>query len=140
MGKYSNTKTKTGTPLIGILLGVGIAIIISLLLTWLQTSLTLRGSIPLENAGIFTFIIRTVSVFAGSLIGTVITEGKGLSVIGIITGIYLFLLIVLGILLYDGLFHGLLLGVVSVLIGGILVVLIKLKPQKRRKYSVRSAR
>ena len=115
----------------GALIGVGIAIAISLLLSMGLASLVLKGTASMDEPGIYVFLIRALSVFMGSFLATVIVKEKHLQVIGIVAAGYLLVLLAGGIIFYDGSFHNFGTGMLSSLVGGAISCLIKVIPRKK---------
>lgn len=113
--------------------GLAASILLSIVLTAVLTSLITKGTVSERAVGVSVFFVRLLAVFTGSLIGAATAHEKYLKVSGIIVVGYLFALFGLGIVLYDGTFRNLWSGVVSALLGGILAILIKLRPQRKGK-------
>lgn len=134
-------KSKTGrSHTSAIVTGVVIASVLSLLLTALIANLILNGHLGEEIATVAIFVIRVISVLVGALIGGLILKKNYLKLVGFITAGYCVVLIGTGIVFYDGSFKNFLLGVVSVLIGGIAALVTLQTPKnnmhKRKKYSL----
>lgn len=136
-----NKRRATGsTVTAGVVIGIASALAISLLMSLTLTSFAINGSISEDSIGIYIFAIRMISTLLGGLIGTGITKGRYIPVIGLITGGILVVLLGWGIVFYDGRFQNVGSGVVSVLIGGVAVVILKLRPTKKRGRAVRITR
>lgn len=122
-------------------IGIGLvaSVIISLILIIAVTSLIQKGKLN-ENGNLGVFIIRTVAALIGSLLGAGLSQKKVLPVIGSIAGGYFFVLLSVGLLFLDGSFSNVWQGLVSVVIGGALACIIKLKPQRSRRKKVRFAK
>lgn len=116
----------------GITIGTVIAAAISFLLSMGLTSLIAKGSISESSPGVYIFIIRSLSVLAGCLLATWIVKEKNLQIIGIVSCLYLLILLGVGIIMYDGSFHNFGLGLLSVILGGGIACIIKLIPQKKK--------
>lgn len=123
-----------------ILVGEGVAVLLTGLLSALLANLVLKGATGEGQSGVWVFVIRAVSVLLGCLAGVWIGKDKYLMIIGIIALGYLALLIALCIILYDGAFGGITAGLASVLVGGILGLMPKLLPARKGKYSTKYRR
>jgi len=123
-----------------IITGVVIALVLSFLLTALMGNLILNGHFGENIAQASIFVIRAVSVLVGALIGGLLLKQHYLKLVGFITAGYFVVLIGIGIVFYDGSFKSFLLGVVSVLVGGVAALLILQTPKsnmhKRKKISL----
>lgn len=123
-----------------IVTGVVIALVLSLLLTALIVNLILNGQLSEKITPAAIFVVRAISLLVGALIGGFILKQNYLKLVGFITAGYFAVLTGTGIVFYDGSFKNFLLGVVSVLIGGIASLLILQAPKsnmhKRKKYSL----
>lgn len=128
-GKNKNMITCIG-------LGLLTAMIISVVLTLGLTSLVEKGKLS-ENGNFGVFLTRMIAVAAGGLVGAGLSDKKFLPIIIVTSSAYLIVLLAIGILLFDGSFHKMWLGVLSILIGAIIALLIKLKPQTNRKRAMR---
>lgn len=140
MRKYNKQHDIKHAQITMTLLGIGIALVISMLLSVGQTSLMLQGRLQEDKSSIYVFGIRAVSVLIANLLCVRASEGKLLPMIGIISIGYLAVLLSLGIIMYDNGFQNFIIGTVSVVAGGLIACLIKLKPQKNRKYRAKSTR
>lgn len=123
-----------------VITGVVIALVLSFLLTALMGNLILNGHSGENIAQASIFLIRTISVLVGALIGGLVLRHNYLKLVGFITAGYFVVLIGIGIVFYDGSFKSFLVGAVSVLVGGIAALLIlqmpKSKMHKRKKFSL----
>lgn len=132
------TKGKGHSTTSSILIGIGVSLVLSLLLSLLLTSLTVNGSITEDNGNLLVSAVRGLSVLIGSLIGAGIEKGKYIPVIGITSLGYLLVIMGVGILFYDGGFHGFGSGVISVLIGACVACILKIvrwsRPNRASKY------
>lgn len=127
-------KDKNLTICIG--MGLLISLVISVILTIGLTSLIQNGKLS-ESGEMPAFIIRVIATLAGGLLGAGLSTKKFLPVIGAISAGYLLVLLGMGIILFDGSIHKLWLGILSVAIGAMIAILIKLKPQTTRKKTLR---
>lgn len=118
----------------GVCSGIGIALLISMLLTSGLTSLIINEKTGEGVNGMFVFVIRALSVFLGGIIATGIYQEKNLPVIGFTALGYLVILLGLGIVLYDGSFKNFGIGIVSVLVGALIAWAIRLRPKTKSKY------
>lgn len=116
--------------------GIGLAIttIVSIILAVILTSLVMRGSIQEGSASTFIFLIRSISALAGCLIGVKIKEEKCLPTIGAIALGYLFILLGVGIAVYNRSFQHFGISVLSIVIGGLVAYLIQVRPRTNRKH------
>lgn len=123
-----------------IITGVVIALVLSFLLTALIGDLILKGHLGENIASASIFVIRAVSVLVGALIGGLLLKQNYLKLVGFITAGYFIVLIGIGIVFYDGSFKSFLLGIASVLAGGVAALLILQMPRsnvhKRKKLSL----
>ncbi len=127
-------KTKGSRPTVyGVLIGTSIALLISILLSAAATSIIAKGKMDEAGYNITVFIIRAISVFTGAMVGTRISKEKYFVIIGIIAAAYTIVLVSLGIIIYDGSFQNFGTGVLSVLLGSIVGIALKLKAQSGRK-------
>lgn len=125
-------------PCIGI--GIGAATVMTALLSMGLTSLVINGKIGENSTGIFIFVIRTVSVLLGGMIGTGFSKGNYLPVIGLTTLGYMIIMLGLGITLFNGSFQNFGMGAISVIIGGALACALKLKPPAKHRRTPRYTR
>ncbi len=132
MGKHS--------AIAGIAIGMAVVLVISFVLTAGLTSLIINGKLSEGTAGVFVFVIRAISVLAGGLVATTLVKERCLPIVGAVAAVYLLVLLGTGIAAFDGSFKNFIPGIMSVLIGGILACMIKLKPQKKRKTTARYTR
>ena len=123
-----------------IITGVVIALALSFLLTAMMGNLILKGHFGENIARASIFVIRTISVLVGALIGGLLLRHNYLKLVSFITAGYFVVLIGLGIVFYDGSFKSFFVGVVSVLVGGVVALLILQMPKsnmhKRKKISL----
>ena len=129
---------KINKPKVSVIAGVGIgivaAVVISVLLTALYGALMMNGSVGETPSTVAIFLIRAVSVTVGCFLATILTKEYFLPVIGITAAGYLIVLLGTGIAVFDGSFKNFGSGLVSVLLGGVIPGITKLKaPKKRRK-------
>lgn len=117
------------------LIGVGCAIVITLLLTALAAWLISTEKLGVGVQGITALVITGLSVLAGCLAALSMAEGRELQVSGITAGAYFLVLLSCTALLFDGGYKGVWKSLISVLIFWLLSLL----PVWRRKGS-RSAR
>lgn len=118
-------------------IGGVIAIIISIGISMLAANLLLNGRIGETAVGILTFVARLLSVVLGCLIGTNLHKEKCIQTVAVICAVYLIVLIAMGIILFDGSFHQFGAGLLSVIAGGAIACLIKLRPKKNKNHAVR---
>lgn len=123
-----------------IVTGVVIASALSLLLTALIANLILNGQLSEKITTAAIFVVRAISLLVGALIGGFVLKQNYLKLVGFITVGYFVVLTGTSIVFYDGSFKNFLLGVVSVLIGGVAALLILQAPKsnmhKHKKYSL----
>ncbi len=114
--------------------GILVAIAMSAVLTGLYGVLMLNGSVGETPSKAAIFLIRVVSVAVGGFVAGALTNEYFLPIIGIVAGGYLILLLGTGIAAYDGSFKNFGSGLLSVILGGTIPCITKLKaPKKRRK-------
>lgn len=115
-----------------IIIGVVTASLVSLLLTALTTNHILNGHVGVEIASAVIFAIRSVSLLIGALIGGSLMKKNNLKLVGLIAAGYLIMLTGTGIVFFSGNLKNFLLGVISVLVGGVAALLILQKPKTNR--------
>lgn len=115
-----------------IIIGIAVASLLSVLLTGVISNLVLKGNLSEKLANGAVFVIRTISVLAGALIGGSLLKHDYLILIGIIVSGYLTMLIGAGIVFFNGSFKNFLLGIISVIIGGAVALLILQAPKGNR--------
>ena len=119
--------------------GLLAALFVSIILTIGLTSMIEKGKI--SGDGIFgSFLVRSIATVVGGLLSAGLSDKKLLLTIITTSAAYLLILLGIGIILFDGSFCNLWMGVFSVALGAVIALLIKLKPQTNRKKSVRIAR
>ncbi len=127
---------KFNKPKVSVITGAGIgvatAVVISILLTALYGVLMINGSVGEAPSTVVIFLIRTVSAAVGGFVAAVLTKGYFLPVVGITIAGYLILLLGTGIIAFDGSFKNFGSGLLSVLLGGAIPCITKLKAPKRR--------
>lgn len=116
-----------------IVAGAIIALLLSVLLTALLANFILNGRLSEKVTAVGIFLIRTISVLAGALIGASLLKQNYLKLVGFITAVYLVALIGTGIVFFEGGFQNVLLGAVSALTGGVAALLILLMPKGNRR-------
>lgn len=121
------------TATVGTLAGIITAFAISLILVAAITGLVTGNKFPEGSLGLPVFIVRTVAVLVGALVGTGLAKEKCIVTVGIITAGYLVLLLGLGIVMYNGSFKSFGSGLLSTIAGGAVGCLIRLKLQNRPK-------
>lgn len=128
----SRTGMLSGNSVIsGTVIGVILALLISLLLMTGMTSFAVNGSISEKGAGVSMCLIRTIAVLAGVLVGTGIIKEKCVITAGAITLGYLLLLAGVGIVLYDESFKDFGLSAIFASLGGTIGCLFRLKLQNK---------
>ena len=103
------------------------------------TSLIEKG-VVVENRNIGVFVIRLVAIVAGGLLGTGFLKGKILPAVIAISSAYFVFLLLSGVVFLDGSLHNVWQGILSVAVGTVIVLIVKLKPQKIRRKAIRVAR
>ena len=114
--------------------GTAVSVVLSVILSLLVTSLTLKGSIGEDKVNFYVWLTRLLSVLLGSLIASGMSKKIGIPIIGAVSACYLLILLSVGILFYDGGVHRFGSGFISVLVGGLAASAIRLIPQNRAKY------
>lgn len=120
-----------------IAIGIGISVLITLLLTAGLAALIISSKLQESTVGIIVALIRAIAVFLGVMITTKIKQDKILQSTGIVAGLYILIILGLGIMLYDGSFNSFGFGLLSILVGGLAAYLIRIKPNKRKHTSRR---
>ena len=115
-------------------IGICFALVVSVALTALLGKFALNGTIGESGVGLAVFVIRLLSVAVGGFVGTGLTDGKLLPVVGVITAGYLLFLLAAGIILFDGSFNRFASGLVSAVLGGAVVALIRSMPKKSKNH------
>lgn len=138
--KIKSRKTPGGSVVFGTSVGAVAAIIISLLITMGMTSLALSGQLEGNLLDMFIFAIRLIAAFAGVMLGTGLIKEKCIATTGVISILYLLFLAGIGIVFFDGSFQGFGLSLISVVLGGAIGCLFRLKlqnkPQRKKKIRV----
>ena len=129
--------TNSRPMVLAVVVGFFAATVASFLLLLGLTSLIMNGSFDKDTAGVAVFFVRTVAVFLGCLIACGIYKERGVVVIGSVVGSYLVAILVTGIIAFDGFVQNFVSGLISVCLGGFLVLIIRLIPKKRTFHSVR---
>lgn len=123
-----------------VIIGILSAMFINLLLTALLTNLILRGYLGNDCVVGMMFLTRAISSFVGTLIAGAILKENYLKLAGLISGGLFFVLTGLGILIYDGNFTNVVLGAISLILGGGLAFIIfcfsKVKGRKHPKIKI----
>lgn len=123
---------------LSVAVGTVVAVGISLAMTCGITSLILRGNMGMNGVSVALFAVRALSVLVGCLVGTGLYKEKMLIVLGAVAGGYLLLITATGVLIFDGSVKHLLIGVLSVALGGGVACFIRLSVQKKPRYAVRN--
>ena len=121
-------------------IGVAMAVIITVLLVTSLTSLVMNRTITEKTTGHYVFAIRLLAVLLGSLVGASLSSGKILPVVGFVTGVYIVILLSVGIVVYEGSFRNFGTGLISAILGGLIACLIKFKAQMKPKRAIRHTR
>ena len=136
MKKVHTFNRKEKTLIFSVCVGIAVALIISTILSIGLAFLVQNGKME-ENEIIGVFLIRVVAVFVGVLVAATTSANKLLPITGIIATGYLFVLLVVAILFFDGTIKQIWSGVSSVVIGAAVALVIKLKPKTIRNKSLR---
>ena len=142
-----SVKTKTHLPVatnrtttVGAVIGIVISFVMSLILIAGITGLVTGNKLSEGSLVWLVFVVRIVTVMVGALIGTGLAKEKCVITAGIIVAGYSALLLSLGIVIYDEAFQNFGAGLLSVIIGGAIGYLIRLKlqnkPRRGRKIKV----
>jgi len=124
----------------GAIIGIAAATLVSIVLTLLAANLVLNGKVGESGNGWIVFLTRILSVVLGGLIGTSLSKEKMLPTISVIAVGYLLVLLAVGIVFFNGSFHKFGSGLLSVLIGGAIVCLLKLTQQKNKNKAIKARR
>ena len=119
--------------------GLFASLVVSVVLMIGLTCLIEKGKLN-DNEYLAVFITRLIATIAGGLLSARLAEKKLLLNVVTTSAAYLLVLLSVGIVLFDGVFDKFWIGVLSVVIGVVIVLLIKLKPQTNRKKLTRTAR
>ena len=133
-------KTGGSSAALAIIVGTLTTCLISFLLTIALTGLVMNGYIEKNETDVFVFFIRAISVMIGSLLASALSKEKILLTIGLTTGIYLMILLLLGFIFYNNAFRNFGAGVISALVGGACASIIKLKLPIKKKHFVKLKR
>ena len=120
-----------------IVFGTVIALIISFVLTMGMTSYMLNSALNESWLAISASIIRFISVLVGVIVATSLAGEKLFFTSGIISIIYLLFLIGFGIVIFNGSFYGFGFCLISVLLGGSVGFLIRLKLQNKHQRKIK---
>ncbi len=118
-------------------IGILVATTVSAALSALTANLALSGKFGETGSITAVFLIRLLSVAIGGITGTSLSKEKLLPTIGVITSGYFIMLLIMGIIFYDGSFHQFGSGLLSTLLGGVLVGLIRLRSRKSKRRTVK---
>ena len=133
--------SKAGTSITSaIVTGIMIASLVSILLTVLVTNNILNGQLGEKIATATIFVIRSVSVLIGALVGGTLMKKNYLKLIGFTAIGYLIVLTGMGIVFFSGSLKNFFWGAVSVLVGGAGALLILQMPKgnrvKHKKFAI----
>jgi len=131
--KAFKSTSKNFSPALGISIGIGVAMILTILLSAGLTSLVLNGKFSEESARICVFIIRAVSVLLGCLVSSALIKEKVLLTVGGSALGYLAILLGFGIIMFDMSFQNFGMGLLSVVTGSLISYLIRIKPLGSKK-------
>ena len=123
------------SEVLAIVIGIVVSSIVSALLSAGLTSFVMNGTVKELTIGPYVFVVRSIATMVGCLIGVVLMRGKYLLIISAVAIGYLVSLLGLGIILYENTFNNILLGVASVVIGGVAACTIVLKPLKKSNHT-----
>ena len=138
MKKNKLNTSKTGQSLASaVAIGVIVASVLSVLLSALLSNVVLNGRLQETSVSAIVFVIRSISMLLGALIGGAILKKSFLPLVGFTAAGYLLVLLGIGIVFYDGSFKNFLSGIASVLIGGIAALFIIQRPKNKRNKSVK---
>lgn len=130
--------SKTGRSLASVVItSVIVALLISALLSALLTSIVLNGQLNEKRLGTSIFLIRTISVLIGGLVGGVLHKQKYLLQVVLTVLGYILVLLGIGIGLYKGSFPYFLSGCVSALVGGAMGLVILQRPKSKKRSTVK---
>ena len=131
-------KTKTNFSMtLGITLGVLCSLEISVMLLAITTKILIGGKFDFSTSQLWIHIVRFFSVFIGVLFSSIWTKEKYLVVSGLVTLVYVLLLSLLCVLVFDSAFRGFWIGMFSALLGGGVGCLVSLKLQHRPRSRVK---
>lgn len=137
-GKHHISGKFRSSMLAGCVIGILVAAAVSALITGLQSGFIGSNKIGEGTTAAVIFMTRVLSVAAGCFLATSLTRNRILPVIGITTAGYLVLLLGIGITAFNGSFKNFGSGLLSVLLGGAIPCIIKLKtPKKSRNATYR---
>jgi hypothetical protein len=125
-------KRKTRKPVsiaVSVIVGLGCAIVITLLLSSLAAWLITTEKLGVGTQGITALVITGLSGLAGCIVALALAEGRELQVSGITAGAYFLLLLSCTALLFGGTYDGVWKSVITILISW----LVSLLPVWRRK-------
>lgn len=137
MVKNFSKEQKMNSMWVAIAYGSVIAILISLLGSIIGAILMNRELIGESAAFILPIIVWIASGFTGTMVAAKLARSRYLLVAGITALIYLFVLISVSILIFDGKFTALWQGIVSVLAGGGLSLILSSRKNTGKKHKVK---
>lgn len=124
---------KAELPVKAILIGVIFAVIISIVLLSIVTALTVGGRVGEERIHIFLYMITAASSVAGGLLGVGLSGKKG--IVPLVVGvIYWILLLLIGMLFFDGVFQNVWIPLLFAGIGSGTVCATCMKKTSRKGY------
>jgi len=139
MKKTRGIEKNNKSIVVCVFMGLLATVLVSLIMSVIITGMIQKGTLS-ENGNIGVFTTRVIATMMGSLLGAAMTRKNILFVIGVIAAGYYIVLLVLGLLFFDGSLDNVWQGFVSIIIGGCIACLIKLKPQRTRRKHIRFAR
>lgn len=127
---------KTGKSIAGAAFyGVFLAAMISLVLTLLLALSLGKGTIKEDFLKTAIFATQMISVFCGCIFGMTLLQGKKLLVTALILAGYLTVIIMVGIIFYNGMFVSIGSGIISVFAGALTALGVKLIHVPKKSYS-----
>ena len=129
--KNRSLKFSDKSTVYGVIVGAVAAMITGVLIMTGVTSLLIHSRVREHIVGLSIFLIRVIATLVGVMIGTNLTKEKTIVTSGAISAAFLVILTGLGIIFYDESFRDLGLCVLSIMIGGVIGCLFRLKLQNK---------
>lgn len=114
-------------------MGALLAVAISLAFALLIPFSVLSGMVDMNAAIVMIPAVQGISAFLGAVIAGKLTQNNKLLSVGVVSGVYIAILICTGLLFFDGLGEGVVIGILSVIIGSAVAILILNKRKSASK-------
>lgn len=120
MQRKKDVRKDNGSLTSGVIYGFVASMVSTVLLAMVLATIISGERVGINKTQHFVPFIIFVSVIVGCIISIKVTKEKPAVVSGLVGGIYLFTLVALGVLFFDGGFHNLWMSIISVVFGIVL--------------------